>query len=148
MDLFQTRQLVDYDLCVLGNPTNCDTATVTITVSNPSGGVTCPASQIATTDTYHVVSATGGVSPERTVGAPLAEGATATDENAAFTFFETITMDLTGSNDILVPEGELIELALTKRFSDDARAEILMSADGVSYNWPWQHWSGQLVSCR
>ena len=123
----------DYDLCVLGNPTNCDTATVTITVSNPSGGVTCPASQIATTDTYHVVSATGGVSPERTVGAPLAEGATATDENAAFTFFETITMDLTGSNDILVPEGELIELALTKRFSDDARAEILMSADGVSY---------------
>ena len=123
----------DYDLCELGNPANCDTATVTITVSNPSGGVSCPASQIATTDTYHVVSATGGEFPERTVGPPLAEGATATDQNAAYTFFPTITMDLTGSNDILVPEGELIELALTKRFSDDARAEILMSADGVSY---------------
>jgi len=99
----------DYDLCELGNPANCDTATVTITVSNPSGGVTCPASQIATTDTYHVVSATGGEFPERTVGPPLAEGATATDQNAAFTFFPIITMDLTGSNDILVPEGELIE---------------------------------------
>ena len=123
----------DYDLCELGNSTNCETASVTIIVNNPSGGVTCPASQIATTGTYHVVSATGGDFPERTVGAPLAEGATATDQNTALTFFPTITMDLTGSNDVLVPEGELIELALTRRFSSDALAEILMSADGVSY---------------
>ena len=122
-----------YEVCETSNQFNCDTAIVEIIVTNPNGGLVCPVGTAPTPGTFHVVSATGGDNPERTVGLPLAEGSTGTDANSALTFFPTITMDLTGSEDILVPEGELIEIALTTRSNINARAEILMSADGVNY---------------
>ena len=122
-----------YEVCETSNQFNCDTATVEIIVTNPNGGLVCPVGTAPTPGTFHVVSATGGDNPERTVGLPLAEGSTGTDANSARTFFAPIIMDLTGSNDILVPEGELIEIVLTSRFSSNALAEILMSADGVNY---------------
>jgi len=49
------------------------------------------------------------------------------------TFFPTITLDLTGDPDILIPEGEIINLALSSFFGDNARAEILMSVDDTTY---------------
>jgi len=123
----------DYDICELGNPMNCETATVTIYVTNPGGGSFCPAGTTGFYDTYHVISATGGDNPERAVGQPLPEGTTETGDFSARTFFDTITMDLTGDPDISVPEGEVIEISLSSAFDNEARAEILMSADGVTY---------------
>ena len=122
-----------YEVCETSNQFNCDTATVEIIVTNPSGGLVCPVGTTPISGTFHVVSATGGNNPELTVGAPLAEGSTGTDQNSAYVFFDPIIMDLTGSDDILVPEGELIEIALTSRFNATPRADILMSVDGVNY---------------
>ena len=109
------------------------TADPPTTGSPPSGGGggVCPAGTVATPGTFHVVSATGGNSPNLTIGQPQAEGSTQT--NGAVTFFGPITMDLTGDPNILVPEGELIEVVLSSHFGTSARAEILMSADGVNY---------------
>ena len=109
------------------------TADPPTTGSPPSGGGggVCPAGTVATPGTFHVVSATGGNSPNLTIGQPQAEGSIQT--NGAVTFFGPITMDLTGDPNILVPEGELIEVVLSSHFGTSARAEILMSADGVNY---------------
>ena len=122
----------NYDICEVGNPANCDTATVTIGVTS-GGGSTCPAGTSDVPGTYHVISASGGQNPERTVGMPLAEGTTETGANSAVTFFGAITMDLTGDPAILVPEGEVVEIVLSSHFGTAGRAEILMSADGTSY---------------
>ena len=42
-------------------------------------------------------------------------------------------MDLTGDAGILVPEGEVIEVSLSSAWNTQGRAEILMSADRVTY---------------
>ena len=47
----------DYDICELGNTGNCQTATVTITVTNPGGAAFCPIGQVAIPGSYFVVSA-------------------------------------------------------------------------------------------
>ena len=125
--------IFEYDLCELGNTSNCDSATVEIIVSSPSGGLVCPVGTAPTPGTFHVVSATGEIQPELTVGAPFPEGSTLIDDNSARTFYGSIFMDLTGSNNVIVPEGELIEIALSTSFNSNALAEILMSADGVTY---------------
>ena len=121
----------DYQLCEEGNPTNCEISTVTIDVTNPGGGAFCPIGTAPFPGTYHVVSATGGQSPASTVGPPLAEGSTLT--SGAVTFFGPITMDLTGDPNILVPEGEVVEIVLGGFFGNAGRAEIRMSVDGVNY---------------
>ncbi len=121
----------DYDICEAGDPTNCETATVTIDVTNPNSGGFCPAGTSAIPGTYHVVSATGGQNANLAVGQPVAEGTTLT--NSAVTFFGPITMDLTGDPEILAAEGEVIEVVLSSHFGTQGRAEILMSADGVNY---------------
>ena len=126
---------VKYEICENIDLTNCSSVTETVTVedSPPSGGGggVCPAGTVATPGTFHVASATGGNSPNLTIGQPQAEGSIQT--NGAVTFFGPITMDLTGDPNILVPEGELIEVVLSSHFGTSARAEILMSADGVNY---------------
>lgn len=121
----------EYQLCEDGNPTNCEIATVTIDVTNPGGGAFCPIGTAPFPGTYHTVSATGGNSPNGTVGQPQAEGST--QFNGAVTFFGPITMDLTGDPTILVPEGEVIEVVLSSHFGTAGRAEVRMSADGVTY---------------
>ena len=127
----------NYDLCELGDPTNCQIATVTIDVTNPGGAAFCPIGTSAFPGTYFVVSATNhpgqNQNADRTVGQPLPEGTTETGANSAITFFGAITMDLTGDPGILVPEGEVIEVSLSSSFGTQGRAEILMSADGVTY---------------
>ena len=125
----------DYDLCEPGDPGNCETATVTITVGNSGGGSFCPAGTSEIAGTYYVVSATGNDNhnPERAVGMPLAEGTSDTGANTAITYFGAITMDLTGAAGTLVPEGEAIDIVLSSAWNNNARAEILMSADGVTY---------------
>ena len=123
----------DYDLCEDGDPANCETATVTIDVTNNGGPSVCPAGTALTTGTFNVVSAVGGQNPNFAVGTPLAEGSTETGGSAAVTYSGPITMDLTGDASILVPEGEVIEVVLSSAWGTAARAEILMSADGVTY---------------
>ena len=123
----------NYDICEAGDPSNCETATVTIDVTNPGGVGFCPAGTALVTGTFNVVSATGGNNPERAVGTPLPEGSIESGNNSAVTFFGAITMDLTGDESTLVPEGEVIDIVLSSRFSTNARAEILMSADGTNY---------------
>ncbi len=124
----------DYELCEEGDPTNCQTATVTIDVTNPDTGASfCPAGTAAVAGIYNVVSATGGQDPERSVGTPLPEGTTETGNSSAVTYFGPITMDLTGANGTIVPEGEVIEIVLSSAWNNDARGEILMSLDGVNY---------------
>jgi len=127
----------DYDICEQGDPNNCETATVTINVTNPGGGSSfCPMGTTATSGTFHVVSATAqqtGHNPERTIGLPEPEGSTQTGDNTATFYSDEIIMDLTGDASILVPEGETIEVSLTSAWSTLARAEVLMSADGVTY---------------
>lgn len=122
-----------YEVCETGNRFNCDTAVAIIVISPASEGSSCPMGTAAISGKFYAVSATGGDNPNAAVGIPLAEGATGTDANSARTFFPTITMDLTGSNDILAPEGELIEVVLSTHFNSSGRAEILMSADGINY---------------
>ena len=131
---------VDYEICENANPTNCSSVTETVTVTGTptgGGGGFCPAGTTATPGTYHVVSAANhpgqNQNANRTVGQPLAVGTTATDDNTALTFFGAITMDLTGDPNILVPEGELIAIALASHFGPNDRAEILVSATGMNY---------------
>jgi len=100
-------------------------------VTNPGGGAFCPVGTAAFPGTYHTVSATGGNSPNGTVGPPQAEGST--QFNGAVTFFGPITMDLTGDANILVPEGEVIEVVLSSHFGTAGRAEIRTSVDGINY---------------
>ena len=123
---------VEYQICENSDPTNCSTVeeTIPVQVSGP-GGTFCPVGTSTVPGTYHVLSATGGNQPALAVGAPVAEGTTLF--NSAVTFFGPITMDLTGDPAILVPEGEVIEIALSSHFGTQGRAEILMSADGVTY---------------
>ena len=131
---------VEYEICENANPLNCSSVTEMITVSSSTpggGGGFCPVGTAAVPGTYHVVSATDhpfqNQNAVRTVGQPLAEGAIATDNNTALTFFGAITMDLTGDPNILAPEGSVIEIVLSSHYDPNDRAEILMSADGVSY---------------
>jgi len=124
---------VDYEICENIDLSNCSSVTETIIVTASGSGPFCPVGTFALPSTYHVISATGGQNPERTVGVPLAEGTTETGANSAVTFFGAITMDLTGDPAILVPEGEVIEIVLSSHFGTSGRAEILMSADGASY---------------
>lgn len=123
---------VDYEICENINTTNCSSVTETVTVFVP-GGSNCPAGTNAIPGTYHVVSASGGQNPNRTIGVPLAEGTTETGGNSAVTYYGAITMDLTGDSDILVPAGEVIEIVLSSAWGTSARAEILMSVDDVTY---------------
>jgi len=131
---------VEYEICENANLSNCSSVTETITVKTSApggGGGVCPIGTVAVPGTYHVVSATDhpfqNQNAVRTVGQPLAEGAIATDNNTALTFFGAITMDLTGDPNILAPEGSVIEIVLASHFGPNDRAEILMSADGVNY---------------
>jgi len=112
----------DYDLCEDGDPANCETATVTIDVTNNGGPSVCPAGTALTTGTFNVVSAVGGQNPNFAVGTPLAEGSTETGGSAAVTYSGPITMDLTGDASILVPEGEVIEIVLSSAWGTAARA--------------------------
>ena len=125
----------DYVICEVGDPSNCETATVTINVTNLAGPSVCPAGTTVTTGTFHVVSATssGQPNPNFSVGAPLAEGSTDFGANAAVTYYGPITMDLTGDANVSVPAGEVIEVVLTSAYNTSSRAEILMSPDGVTY---------------
>ncbi len=123
----------DYNLCEFNDLTNCETATVVIDVTNPGGASVCPAGTLVVSGTFHVVSATGGQNPDRAVGVPSMAGDPATDANSALTFFDTITMDLTGQDGVVAPEGEVIQVLLASHFGTAARAEILMSPDGVTY---------------
>jgi len=124
----------DYTLCQDSNLLNCDIATVTLNVTNPNPPLICPAGSSLSTGTFHVVSATGGNNPNGAVGAPLPEGSVVTNETVSgVTFFPTVTYDLTGDPDIFVAEGQVIDISLTQHFNNGARAEILMSADGMNY---------------
>ena len=124
---------VHYEICENIDLNNCSSVTETVIVTASGAGPFCPVGTFALPSTYHVISATGGQNPERTVGMPLAEGTIGSDTNSARTFFGPITMDLTGDPAILVPEGEVVEIVLSSHFSTSGRAEILMSADGTSY---------------
>ena len=95
--------------------------------------LSCPAGATLNQGTFHVVSATGGQNPQRSVGTPLSEGTTETGNNSAITYFGPITMDLTGADSVLVPEGEVIDVVLSSAWGNQARAEILMSVDGATY---------------
>ena len=126
---------VEYEICEVVDPSNCASVIETIEVftaaSPPS---TCPAGTISVPGVYHIISASGGNNPNQAEGAPFAEGANVDpNNNVAVTFFPTITLDLTGDPAIIVPEGELIEMALSSSFGNNARGEILISADGVTY---------------
>ena len=124
---------VDYEICENIDLNNCSSVTETVTVTASGSGSFCPVGTFGLPGTYHVISATGGQNPQRTIGQPLAEGTTETGANSAVTFFGAITMDLTGDPAILVPQGEVIEIVLSSHFGTAGRAEILMSADGTSY---------------
>ncbi len=111
-----------------------DDLTESVTIvdsSSGGGGGFCPVGATTMPGTYHVVSATGGNSPNNTVGTPAAEGSTQT--NGAVLWSGNMDMDLTGDADILVPEGEVLEVVLSSHWGTQARAEVLMSADGTNY---------------
>ena len=94
----------------------------------------CPVTTTETIGTFHVVSATSNQqNPQLAVGEPLAEGTTETGNNSATTWWGPLTMDLTGDASIFVPAGEVIEVVLSSAWGNQARAEILMSADGENY---------------
>ena len=94
----------------------------------------CPVTATESLGTFHVVTATSNQqNPQLAVGQPLAEGATETGNSSATTYWGPITMDLTGDASIFVPAGEVIEVVLSSAWGNQARAEILMSADGENY---------------
>ncbi len=123
----------DYDLCEAGDPSNCETATVTIDVSNPNAGPFCPAGTSNTFGTFHVTSATGASNPNRALGAPLAEGSQDTGANSGTTFFPSIIYDLTGDPGIIVPEGAVIEVSLASHFGSNAQIAISASLDNNNF---------------
>ena len=80
------------------------------------------------------MSASGGNNPNRAIGVPIDDGTLIDpNNNVAVTFFPTITLDLTGNPEILIPEGEEIDIVLSSFFGNNARAEILMSVDDNNY---------------
>jgi len=127
--------IVDYEICDIVDLTNCSTVTETIEVFTSLGSPSnCPAGTTQVSGSFHVVSASGGNNPNRAIGPPIAEGTVVDPNNdVAVTFFPTITLDLTGDPEILIPEGEIINLALSSFFGNNARAEILMSVDDNTY---------------
>lgn len=138
----------DYELCQAGLPTNCDTATVTINVTNPNPPMICPAGSTPIAGTFHVVGVTpvngNPTNPNGALGAPLAEGSQ--DNNSAVTgvtFFQDLIYDLTGDPDIFVPEGTAIDVSLANHFNSNAIGNISTSLDGNNYtpigtsNAPW-----------
>ena len=138
----------DYELCQAGLPTNCDTATVTINVTNPNPPMICPAGTTPIAGTFHVVGVTpvngSPTNPNGALGAPLPEGSQ--DNNSAVTgvtFFQNLIYDLTGDPDIIVPEGTAIDVSLANHFNSNAIGNISASLDGNNYtalgtsNAPW-----------
>ena len=126
--------MVDYQICEIANPANCSSVTEILDVFTSEGfPSTCPVGTSEIPGTYHVVSASGGTNTNQALGAPLNNGASVGDNNTAYTYFPTITLDLTGDPDVLVPEGEVIQMALSQAHSQNARGEILMSLDGTTY---------------
>ena len=125
---------VDYETCEVSDSANCSSVTETLDVFTVSSPLSmCPIGTISMPGTYHVVSASGGTNTNQALGAPLNNGASVGDNNTAYTYFPTITLDLTGDPDVLVPEGEVIQMALSQAHSQNARGEILMSLDGTTY---------------
>ncbi|TIX50155.1 hypothetical protein [Alteraurantiacibacter aquimixticola] len=127
-----------YEVCETPLKFNCDTATVTIHVSNPAppGTGICPA----------------GMSPIAEAGygfdaifsdnnpAPKAEGAYApagtNDQSATFgevLWWSYIQIDLTGDPNILVAGNTALTLSLTQHWFDTAGVRISVSADGTSW---------------
>lgn len=121
---------------IIGFPSEApDESDGTTAPVNPGANNTsCPVTTREIIGTYHAVSATSNQqNPHLAVGQPLAEGTTETGSNSATTYYGPITMDLTGDASIFVPEGDVIEIALSSAWDTSARAEILMSADGENY---------------
>jgi len=114
----------DYNLCEAGNPTNCETATVTLNVSNPNPPSVCPVGNTLVNGTFHVLTAAGGNNPSGAEGEPLPEGSEGTDSNAGVTFFPSIIYTLTEDPNITVPEGTVIEVSLGSHFGSNAQIAI------------------------
>ena len=123
----------DYELCQAASATNCEIATVTITVTNLNPPSICPVGSTPIGGTFHVVSATGGTNPNRAVGAPLAEGSQDTGANSGITFFPSVIYDLTNDPSILVPEGSVIEVSLAGNFNNSGSVAVSSALDNTNF---------------
>ena len=77
--------MFDYTLCEAGDPNNCETATVTINVTNPNPPSVCPIGTSLASGTFHVVAATSATpfqnltNPNNALDTPQPNGGTATN---------------------------------------------------------------------
>ena len=128
----------DYELCQIGLPTNCETATVTINVTNPNPPMICPAGLTPVAGTFHVVGVTPvngtPTNPNGALGEPLLEGSQDNNSNVSgATFFQSLIYDLTGDPDIVVPQDTEIDVSLANHFTSNPTGNISASLDGINY---------------
>jgi len=123
----------DYNLCEAGDPTNCETATVTLDVTNPNPPSVCPIGRTLVNGTFHVLAATGGTNSGEAVGEPLAQFSTGTDSNSGRTFSPSIVYTLTDDPDITVPEGTMISVSLGRHFGNSGDIAISASLDQTNF---------------
>ena len=129
---------VDYEICQNTNSSNCSSVTETISVFDPgaSSDNSCPIGTVATPGTYHVITSTGGSNSAAAQGVPLPEGGAGNDGNSGRTFFPSVLYDLTGDPNVLVPEGEVIEVVLGSHFGSNAQTPISTSLDNSNFPAP------------
>ena len=129
----------DYLLCEAGDPDNCESASVTINVTNPNPPSVCPVGTSPVTGTFHAVSAVSNtqfqnlVSPNNALDAPLANGQTATNGNSGRTFNADVLYDLTGDPNIIVPEGTVIHVANANFFGNNPTIGVSTSLDNSNF---------------
>ena len=129
----------DYLLCEAGDPDNCESASVTINVTNPNPPSVCPIGTAVTTGTFHALTVTGGSqNVDQATGAPLPEGTAPANSptpasGMAITNFPDVIYTLTDDVDVFVPEGEIIQLSFAMFFGSSANFAIEMSRDGLTY---------------
>ena len=129
----------DYELCEAGNSGNCETATVTLNVTNPNPPSICPFGTTLTTGTFHAVDVQSNTqfqtlqNPNNALGAPLPIGTLMNTGNSGTTFNADVLYDLTGDPNILVPEGTMIDVAIANFFNSNPSSDVSTTLDNVNF---------------